>query len=310
MNQLKEGSDTERSFTATNEPIAAGVNHVAFSRDGSQMAISRTDMSIEISKDGVTFRVLTVGSSDEKVRPTQRIRGLEFGSSGDRLIVASADQVRCVPLSVDAPAWTVVPQRSFGFLVTSPLAVAVSADDRVAAAFDDGSLGVWWPDGECVYLRKESNAPRSLSFALSDAVTVGTDGFSIGSWAVGSGRPVLKRLLDERAFASAYSPSHNLIAVRTMNAVIGFDIVSGEARWRVATEVGLPLLAFETGTGRLAIPDEHGLTIVNSQGQSEGRQLLSGAAVTAVAFNPASREIVLGLADGSVQVLAGDRSVA
>jgi WD40 repeat protein len=281
----------------------AGINHIAFSQDGSQMALSRTDMSLELFLEGTFTTRMSVGSDDEKVRPTERIRGLAFGPKGDRLIAASADWVLCIPLNPSAPQWSVQPARAFGFLVVSPLCISVSESGLVAASFDDGSIGTWTEDGICVFQRRESNAPRSIDISADDRELIGTDGFSVCSWDARTGKPRFQSHLDSRTYISAYWREGSIVAVRTLDSVIGLDAKSGRRLWTVPTLVGMPTMAFDQRRGRLAYSSERRVDVVDAEGQSQGSWELEGGAAISVAFHPRTGLIAVGKADGRLQWL-------
>jgi WD40 repeat protein len=268
------------------------------------MAISRTDMTVDLFAQGKYSRTFDLSSSDEKVKPTQRIRGIAFGRRGDRLFVAGADQVRCIGLAASSPNWVVVPPRSFGFLVSSPMALSVSGTDNVAATFDNGSFGVWSPEGDRVLLRRDSNSPRCIDFAHNDEIVIGTDGFSLCSWDARSGERLLRKLLDERAYFSTCWSLDGLVAVRSLSSVCMMDMWEGLVLWRRNVGVGLPLLVFHLESGRLAIPEEHGVAVVDSSGDEIGWSRLPGGAVTAVAFHPVIGDVVVGKADGEIEVVS------
>ena len=251
-------------------------------------------MTVDLYVAGGYSRSFDLGSTDPKVRPTQRIRGLAFGRLGDRLIVAGADRLRCISLAPAAPNWTVVPPRSFGFLVSSPLTLAVSDSDYVAAGFDNGTIGIWTPLGSKLILRRESNAPRCIAFAENDDLVIGTDGFSLCSWDTARGRPRLRKLLGERSYGSACWKKGSVVAVRFLGSVGVMDVQTGGLIWARGVGVGLPLLAFEPETGLLAVPEEHAVTVYDFEGHELFRRSLAGGVVTSVAFHPKSGDIAIG----------------
>lgn len=268
------------------------------------MAASRTDMTVDLYVAGGYSRSFDLRSADPKARPTQRIRGLAFGRLGDRLIVAAADRLRCISLAPAAPSWTIVPPRSFGFLVSSPLAISVSELDYVAAGFDNGTLGVWTPLGSKLFLRREPNAPRCLDFTDSDDLVIGTDGFSLCSWDTARGRPRLRKLLGERAYGSACWKKGAIVAVRFLRSVGVMDGRTGELIWARGLGAGLPILAFEEETGRLAVPEEHAVTVFDVEGHELFRRTISGGPVTAVSFHPRTGEIAIGKVDGDIEMVS------
>src|ERR1051326_6406440 len=141
------------------------VNHVTFGREGSLMASADTAMSVKVWRNREFIREYDLRSISDKVRPTERIRGIRFSSNEERLFVAAGEYVAAFNLITgsEEPDWAYVAPRLFAFLIVSPTWIATSSRDDLAAAFDNGTIVIWAKGGERQALIRHNASPRMLT---------------------------------------------------------------------------------------------------------------------------------------------------
>ncbi len=159
-----------------------GFNRVAVSADGRFIATSDVDMNIVVRQGEEVVFDGNFGSDNDKIRPTERVRGLAFSPGGDTLYIAAGSEVAAIRTTTWMPAWYYEPPRSFGFLIVSPIALDVAATGDVAVAFDNGSIVVWDGNGTKKETIRDNDSPRWMRFVAGGSELVGSDSFSLCKW--------------------------------------------------------------------------------------------------------------------------------
>jgi WD40 repeat protein len=282
------------------------VQTLAFAPDGAHIATGDTSMQMHVWRHH--DRVLTINVHEEwdKVRPTERIRGAAFSRSGDRLFVAAGQALMCYDLltagmtgSID---WSYIAPRHFGFLIVSPLTLSVSKLDHVAAAFDNGSIGVWPTNGASRKVWHDNSAPRLMAFMPDGQRLVGTDSFSVSVWDSSIGVRLARRRFDERIYGFAASPIEDLVAVRTLESISILRLDDGSTVGQAQSGIGLPLLAFSPLGGILAAGSRSAIELLSLDGAQLGTIHLHGTKLTSLAFSPDGSRIAAGCSDGTVRL--------
>ncbi len=278
----------------------AGINHLAYSPDGSLLALSDTHMCVEVRRGDETVFSVKLATYDQKVRPTERIRGLSFTHDGKLLLIAAGDKVSAIDVERGELRWDYRPPRSFGFLIVSPIALATSLG-HVAAAFDNGSFAIWSEDGVMRALWHENDCPRYMAFLPDGDRLVGCDSFSLGVWNVQTRKREYRIKLPDRVYSLTVSPGHNTVAARTLHEVLLYDGDEGKLVSRLPIGAGLPLAAFHPTESVLALGDKFGVNLVTYDGTFLERLNTSDASVLSLTFTPDGEKVVAGLSDRTVQ---------
>src|SRR5690349_14701181 len=116
------------------------VQSLAFTHDMGLTATGDTQRLVKVWYQGNVIYELNLASTQDKIRPTERIRGLVFSPTGDTLYVACGDTVKAYSMTNGEVRWMFRPARSFGFLIVSPIALSVSPAGELAVATDAGRL--------------------------------------------------------------------------------------------------------------------------------------------------------------------------
>ena len=267
---------------------------IATASDGG-VAIGTAGLDIQYRRDGKLCWTASTRSPDDKVRTTQRIRGLAFSDDGFRLYTAASDAVVAIDVSTGGILWSFTPPRSFGFLVVS--AVALDANkDFVAAAVDNGSMMVWDPAGNQLGMWKTNDSPRMLRLH-SGARLSGTDSFSLCTWDIPTRSSVHRRRLSERAMGFDMAQTGTIIR-RSLRKVIVENVFDHEVLADLEAPSGPPLVAINPEGSRIAFAGESCIT-VGAPG-STPQTIDFDQRITALAHCEYERAFMVGLADGRI----------
>jgi WD40 repeat protein len=278
-----------------------GINHVAYGSDGLTMATADVHMNVHVTRGGELLYQRRFNVLEDKIRPTQRIRGLAFSPDGQLLYLAAADTVLAIDLATGQEAWSYVPPRSFGFLVISPVWLTVSTNGDVAAAFDNGSVAIWDQDGLMKSLWHHNDAPRMIEFAFDGHTIVGSDSFSLTGWNGQTRKPTFKLPMPARVYGMAVSKIAPLAATRTLHGIHLWNLETQQAIGALPVGFGLPLVAFSPANPVFAFAERHGVMLVDMNGQIIDQRAIHGAAVLSLSFSPDGREIAVGCSDNQVR---------
>lgn len=287
------------SFLAHDDPV----NHIAFAENGRMMASADTAMNVKVWRGRELIRTYDLKSASDKVRPTERIRGLRFASDGERLIIAAGEDVSAFKVSAmsDEPEWRFIAPRLLGFLVISPTSIAVSPKGTVAAAFDNGMIATWEDSLRHPRIIRHNAVPRTLQF-LPDETMIGTDSFSVSLWRAGERKPVWHRASTERIYGMAASWDGKHVALRRLYSTVVYEIPSGAVVEEYRQGRGLPLVAFAPGTTAMALGTQHAINLHDVASHAHARFSLDEAELISLTFLPDGCQVVAGCSDGRIRV--------
>lgn len=279
-----------------------GINHVVYSPDGRHIATSDVQMNVAVYRDGELVMERNLRSESDKVRPTERIRGLQFSADGRRVFVAAADTVFALETATGDTAWSYEPPRSFGFLIISPVALTAMGG-LVAASFDNGSVAVWDENGVLRCLWQDNDSPRQFVFGYEGTRLVGTDSFSLCIWSATSRAKELRIPLPNRAFGFAASPSGKFVALRTLQDIVLWDVEQRRVMATVPAEPGLPVLAFRPGAETFAVAARDSVILMGYDGRETARYRVEGGQILSMAFRNDGKELALGLSTEELRTI-------
>lgn len=278
------------------------VNHIVFGPAGGLTASADTAMFVKLWHGREFVREFDLRSVHEKVRPTERIRGLRFTSQEARLVVAAGEVVASFDLESNSPEpeWTYIAPRLFAFLIVSPTSLAMSSKNELAATFDNGTIVFWGAEGDTQAIIRHNAVPRSLAYLPDDSL-IGTDGFSISLWRKEQRKPVWHRTSQERIYGMAPSSDGKYLAVRKLYGTDVIEIQSGAHVIEHKQGRGLPLVAFGPGTHGLAIGSQHAIDVYDIDMNTHARLGLDDAELISVAFFSDASQIAAGCSDGRIR---------
>ena len=287
---------SSRTVSAHDAPVQS----LAFG-PGGRMATGDVNRVVRLWRGEIPFATLDLKSGQDKIRPTERVRGLSFSPDGETLFAACGDLMRAFDSDSGEERWAYRPPRNWGFLIVSPISLSVSNEGDVALATDGGRLSVWTSNGAMKAHWSDNDSPRLLAFADSDRL-VGTDSFSLCVWRASTGRKIAKRRLGERAFGMAVSPDGRIAALRTIHGVEAVDLETMETIGQYPVGLGLPLVAFSNDGKRLALGENERVAL-HEFGNGQIASLDAGESrVRSMKFAPDDASVVAGCSDGALRI--------
>jgi WD40 repeat protein len=281
------------SHTAT-YPISS----VAMSADGRRLLAGDVERKLLCYEDGKPSYRLDLRSRFEKIRATERMRTLAFSPDGRLFYASASETMRAFEAESGRAVWGYTPPRHFGFLIVSPLQLSVSTEGLVAACFDDGTIGCWTEEGDCISRWADNDAPRMLRFVPDTRHLVGTDAFSICVWDPEERRKLDKFVLPEKAFGFDAGEG-GLVAVRSLDFVAIYSLKGGLMHAFPVGE-GLPLVAVRPGGRGLALGGLRHVDLCDLDGRVVDDVDVAPARVTALAWSPDGGQLCVGCSDGTV----------
>ncbi len=279
----------------------APIKMVRFSPSGRLMATGDTELQIRIWDKERELLHIDSHSLDDKIRPTENIRGIEFSADEKHVYVCASDTLDAYGIDSKELEWQYRAPRHFGFLIVSPQAIAVGPNGTVAASFDYGSMAAFSPNGELVWRRHENYAPRRIAFANECSEIIGGDSFNICIWDAETGAMKNRQRLIEKTFSMAVIPEEGLVVTRELHSLSVFETKPFNRAFQIPAGRGLPCIAVSHSQQLIASGEHHRIRMVNFEGQGVRDIHVEEATVLSVAFTPDGVEIVAGCSDGHVR---------
>jgi len=271
-----------------------GINRVVVSADGRFVATSDVDMNLVVRRGNVEAFAGNFGSTSDKIRPTERVRGLAFSPNAEYLYVAAGDQVIALHTDSWGTEWSYEAPRSFGFLIISPIALDVAANGDVAVAFDNGSIVVWDGHGVKKATIRDNDSPRWLHFVADGNKIVGTDSFSLCGWDIQNRKQKLKIRLAGRAFGLCVDRPGTVAATRTLQNIVLWDLIEKDIVSVIPVGPGIPVLALHPHRKWLAFGERNRVRIVDFAGAPVDTFDLDVTSALSLAFTPSGDELLVG----------------
>lgn len=271
-----------------------GFNRICVSPDTRFTATSDVDMNVVVrDRVGIVFERNFV-SENEKIRPTERVRGLAFSQDGEFMFVAAGAQLMAYRTIDWGPAWIYEAPRSFGFLIISPISLDTAENGDIAAAFDNGTTIVWDRNGLKKQVIRDNDSPRWLRFAAGGEDLVGSDSFSLCKWRVGQSRHKVKIRLQDRAFGLDVRKSGGVAAIRTLQDIVLWNLTEGSIIRAVPVGPGTPALAFHPTEDLLAFAERSRIRIIDLAGNPVRQLDVAATSALSLTFSPNGDELLIG----------------
>jgi WD40 repeat protein len=272
-----------------------GINHVAFSPDGQKVAY--TDVHLNLYLPG--GQTVSVNSPNEKARSSERVRDLVFAADGKSVFVASGDHIWRFDAESGQELWRFMPPRAWGFLVISPMSLAVSLTGRLAASTDNGQL-LLWDETQNLIAKVAANQPqKALTFTTNREEIVGYESFAINRFDAQTGQKKSSFSLPEKAYSMAASPQGQFAGVRTLAQFLVLDTVAQRVVAKKPIEPGLPVVVCHPSKAVFAIGENYFVSLFDVSGKDVARFEVKGAEVLSVAFHP-DGQLAIGRSDHTI----------
>ena len=278
----------------------APIQSIAFASNPELYATGDTQRNVKVWHRGNILFQLNLSSRYDKVKPTERIRGLAFSPTGETLYTACGDQLRAYSMTTGEVRWAYQPPRHFGFLIISPIALSVAASGDVAIATDAGKMSVWTSEGAMKSHWWDNDNPRHIAFVNDDRI-IGTDSFSVCTWKSALGRKQDKRRLVERAYGFASTSDGSRFCLRSIRAVELFDTESLELVEKYPIDFGPPLVSISNDGAKVAVGGLNDVYIYDVGRDNSQRLHIGSAAPRSLKISPNGHQIAVGCSDGTLR---------
>lgn len=276
------------------EHFEHGFNRVAISADDRFLATSDVDMNVIVREhDEVVFN-RNFGSDSDKIRPTERVRGLGFSPDGAVMYLAAGSEVIALNTSNWEVAWSYEPPRSLGFLIVSPIALDVAQNGDVAAAFDNGTILIWDGNSHREEIIRDNDSPRWMRFVANGSRLVGSDGFCLCQWTLPHHRRKLKLAPHSRVFGMDAHRSGQYAAVRSLQEIAIWDLREKERTIRIPVGPGIPVIAFHPHEDLLAYAERSRIIMVDAKGTRQIEFDQDVASALSICFTPKGDQMLIG----------------
>jgi WD40 repeat protein len=273
------------------------VHCLAFSPDDTLLATGDTSRFVVVWRGNEAVSHFDLRSKQEKLFGIERINGMSFTPDGQRLVVACGDLLRTFNLMTGTEQWSYRPPRSFGFLIISPIALAISKDGCVATSTNAGRIAVFDEKGRMTSHWADNDSPRQFAFVGDNLI--GTDSFCVCVWDE-LGRKIRRRGLKDRAYGMAVSPDGTRLCIRTTKQVEELDPETLATINTYPIGYGLPLVDWSPDGKLLAVSDLQTVTVYEQGNGAVEQFSTNGLIVKSLRFSSKGSEVAAGCSDGSI----------
>ncbi len=271
-----------------------GINRITVSTDGVRYATSDIKMNVSVYENDVEILHLNASTLNQKIKPTERVRGLAFSPEGHMIYLAAGDTLSAIRVDTNHVEWAYVAPRSFGFLIISPISLDVSDKGDIVAAFDNGSVMVWDAQGKVKALWHDNDSPRSVNFVPGGERVVGTDSFSLCTWDVSKKKRKLKIGLTGRVYGMSVHRDGTRVATRTLQDVVIWDLDQKDILGVVPINQGGPVIAMHPEKDWVACGEADHVKLVDFEGNLIMEIPLNGNPCLSLSFMPGGSELLIG----------------
>ncbi len=281
----------------------APVNQVVASSEGGYYATADTNLAVKVWRGDELATAIDVRSILDKVRPTERVRGLAFTPDVSQLVIAAGELVSAYSLADPAvQLWSFAAPRLFAFLVVSPTGLAISRSGIIASSFDNGSLAFFSQDGNSIAMVHHNAVPNHVQ-ALSNGRFMGVDAFSVTTWEPGKKKPLKQMGVKDRIYGFSSTPNGEVVAVRHLfeTDILAFESGQTLASFKVGR--GLPLVRMSPDATCVALGSKHEIAIYGLGSSSRHTTFpIVEAELISLNFDASGRQIIAGCSDGRVRI--------
>lgn len=298
---------TSPVHTSAPSDLGPAIKVLRYSPNGRMLAAGDTARNVTVWQDGKLALRCSVRTTRQRLWAIDVIRALEFSADGGSLYISSGDATRELDLLTGFEVWKTERPPIFGFMITCPVALAVSLYSELGVAYDDGVLEIHAIDRygkERKAKRRDNDCPRSMMFSPDGHRLIGSDGYSICQWDAHTGRKLEKTRFPDKIFAMLPMGPDRL-AIRSLEHLSVWSISSKAVVHQIRTGIGLPTLAVSKTGACIACGDVGGFTIFDPQLKTLLR-VPTRARVISLAFSPVADDLAVGTSAGTVAIFRSE----
>lgn len=280
----------------------AGVKALAISQDGQWMVSGDSARRVVVWKGETVQYSFDPMPLWERWVANRRVFAVEFSLDSRQFFVGMTERLAAYDVDSGHRQWLHKGPRMLAFLPASPVQLSLNPVDGVlAAAFDDGHVGFWGPDGTRREYWFDNDAPRQFAFTRDGSRLVGSDSFSICIWDASTHAKIARHVPNERVHALALSAAEDVAASRTLYDVSVWRLETGETLGKVEIGRGAPLLKCSPARRSVAYTEQETIKLIDFEGNPLAEFSLDDTMPLSLAFTPDGRELRVGCLDGVIR---------
>ncbi len=281
-----------------------GIRLLKFTSDCRRFFCADLGLTVSLREEGRVLASAQLPSDGIKTKAMDRIHDFALSDEGSTAFVAAGLHLRCIDLLHGVERWRYRPDNVFGFLQSSPRAVAMTKNKYVWCCNDNGSMDLFRPEGAHVARWRASDTPNMVSQMHNGDWFVGSDGFGISVWEPEERRRILRYKSAVRVYSIKAFPREDKVAVRSDVGVSIIDLFNGDHLRTFRVLPGLPFIDVSPDGRTLLVGEGRGVAVYDLDGGQIGSYSLNGDRVLSAVFHPLDGGILAGTDSGDAVRLA------
>lgn len=279
-----------------------GVKAIAVSGDGQWKATADVGRRVIVWKGDDPVLKYDPIPIWERMGANRRVYSLAFSRDSYVLYIGMTDRLAAYHVDSGVRIWQFRGPRVLAFLPSSPVGLAVNpVTETLAAAYDDGHVGLWTPTGSCRRFWFDNDAPRHLAFTRDGSRLIGSDSFSICIWDAETHAKIARHVPNERVHALALSTGFDVAASRTLYDITIWDVDTGAESAKIPIGRGLPLMAFSPTAKLLAYSEMNVVRVCDFEGNAKGETTIPTEMTLSLGFSADGEILLVGGSDGAIR---------
>lgn len=275
-----------------------GIRLLKFTSDCRRFFCADLDMTVSLREGDRTLASFELDSDGTKTKAMDRIHDFALSDEGDLAFVAAGLHLRCLDLQSGEEHWRFRPTNLFGFLQTSPRAVAVTKNKSVWVCSDNGAMDLFRPDGTHIARWRANDTPNMVSRLHDGDLFVTSDGYGISVWDPEDRRRVFRMRSSVHVYAIRAFPHEAKVAVRSELGISVIDLFNGDTVRTFRVLPGLPFIDVSPDGRSILVGEGRGVGVYGTDGAYLGHRRANGQRVITAAFHPKEGWILAGLESG------------
>ncbi len=275
-----------------------GIRLLKFTSDCRRFFCADLDLTVSLREEGRSVSSIHLGSDGFKTKAMDRIHDFALSNDGALAFVAAGLHLRCIDLFHSKELWRYRPDNIFGFLQSSPRAVAMTKNNNVWCCNDNGTMDLFRTDGSRIARWRANDAPNMVSQMHNGEWFVGSDGYGISVWDPDGQKRMLRYKSAVHVYAIKAFPNDEKVAVRSEWGVSLIDLFNGDTVRSFRVMPGLPFIDVSPDGRSLLVGEGRGVAVYDLDGNHLGHRRADGDRVLSAVFHPTDGGILAGTASG------------
>jgi len=287
-------------FSEPGDVHKAGVRLLSFDTTGRIMASGDLEMGFAIWRDGFLTSHLDLTTLDAADKYADRIHAAVFSADSSRIYVACSSEVLAIEAADGRLAWVYQTARVFGFLRSTPLAIAVMPDGGLVVSSTSGDLDIVDSEGRLQARWRDSSAPQSMGLLADGDTLIGVDGHVMQTWSIGQRRRIERIPDGEDAIALTLATDGSFAILRRDGEYVRYDVLKKTFGPSVPIAPSVPSLAIRHDGREVAFVEDDGLTRTTPELRRIDRLEPPDSPAICATYDPQSGNVLAGTRNGGI----------